>query len=262
MQRYVGAGLRPEIDVLQEKAAAATARTTLVSAQNDYEIAKAQLNQAMGVERDTEYDVADESVPAVAGEDDSTDALLDEALRTRPELAVLASQRRVQVLTVDNANRAYYPTLRASTGVSGGPGLPGYPGWSWRPSASWDASISLSWTIYDGGARDASVRDAEAALVAFDAQAVATRQQIRLDIERARLAVRGGRETLAAASDALDNAQALLHLAEQRYANGMGSIIELGDAQLALTRAEGTKIQAEYNLATARGELLDALGRP
>jgi outer membrane protein len=51
-----------------------------------------------------------------------------------------------------------------------------------------------------------------------------------------------------------------LKLAEGRYSAGVGNIIELGDAQLALTNAEMQRIQADYNLATARAHLLRALG--
>ncbi len=90
----------------------------LITAQNGYETAKAQLNQAMGVEGPTDYDVADETLPPVAGEDGSTDVLLDEAIKARPELAALANQVRAQELTVQAIRGAYGPTLGASTGFS------------------------------------------------------------------------------------------------------------------------------------------------
>ena len=50
-------------------------------------------------------------------------------------------------------------------------------------------------------------------------------------------------------------------LAEQRYAVGVGSAIELGDAQVALTQAAAQAVQADDKLATARAQLLRALGR-
>ncbi|MGZ3425302.1 MAG: TolC family protein, partial [Polyangia bacterium] len=52
-----------------------------------------------------------------------------------------------------------------------------------------------------------------------------------------------------------------LRLAEGRYQAGVGSIIELGDAQVAATTAAAQKVQADYNVSTARAQLLNALGR-
>jgi hypothetical protein len=39
-------------------------------------------------------------------------------------------------------------------------------------------------------------------------------------------------------------------------------VLELADAQLALTTALGQRVQAEFQLAAARSQLLQALGRP
>jgi outer membrane protein len=58
------------------------------------------------------------------------------------------------------------------------------------------------------------------------------------------------------------NAREQLRLAEGRYSSGVGSIIELGDAQIAATSAAAQVVQADFNLATARAQLLTALGRP
>jgi len=58
------------------------------------------------------------------------------------------------------------------------------------------------------------------------------------------------------------NAREQLRLAEGRYQSGVGSIIELGDAQIAATSAAAQVVQADFNLATARAQLLTALGRP
>jgi Outer membrane efflux protein len=87
------------------------------------------------------------------------------------------------------------------------------------------------------------------------------RLQVRLEVEQARLAVRGAKSVLAASGDALVNAREALQLAEGRYQTGFGSIIELSDAQVALTAAAQQKVQAEYSLSQARAQLIKALGR-
>jgi outer membrane protein len=66
--------------------------------------------------------------------------------------------------------------------------------------------------------------------------------------------------SLAAARDALTNAREQLRLAEGRYQVGVGSIIELSDAQVAATAAAAQQVQADYNVSAARAQLLRALG--
>jgi outer membrane protein len=64
-----------------------------------------------------------------------------------------------------------------------------------------------------------------------------------------------------AVEDAFINARLQLRLAEGRYETGTGSVIELTDAQTALTSAAGQRVLADYNLAVARAQLTRALGR-
>jgi outer membrane protein len=84
---------------------------------------------------------------------------------------------------------------------------------------------------------------------------------VRIEAEQSSLAVLAARATLAAAALARQNASKQLELAEARYAVGMGSIIELGDAQVTETQAEAQEVNAHYALAAARASLMGALGR-
>jgi outer membrane protein len=107
----------------------------------------------------------------------------------------------------------------------------------------------------------AQVDEAAANLQGIDAQKSVELLQIRLDVETARLAVRAAKSSIGAANDALVNGREQLRLAEARYSTGVGSIIELNDAQVAYASAEAQVVIARYNLATARVQLLAALGR-
>ncbi|MBZ5588111.1 MAG: TolC family protein [Acidobacteriia bacterium] len=254
-QGFVEAGTQPEISLAQAKTDVANARVQLITAENGYETAKAQLNQAMGVEGTTDYDVADETLPAVDGEDGSIGVLLDESVKARPELAALANQIRAQELNVRSLRGAFGPTLGFSTGFSDAGQQASSLVWNWS------AGLALSVPIFQGGQTRAQVREAEANLAAIRAQLDGERQQVRLEIEQARLAIRAARAALDASDEALANARVRLQLAEGRYETGVGSIIELGDSQVALTSAAQQTVQAEYSLAQARAGLLKALGR-
>src|SRR5436305_1457533 len=77
IQGFVEAGTSPEIDLAQGRADLANARSQLIDAQNNYLIAKAQLNQAMGIVASTDYDVSDDALLPVPGEDAAIDTLAE-----------------------------------------------------------------------------------------------------------------------------------------------------------------------------------------
>ena len=75
----------------------------MIRTENDFTVARAELNQAMGVAGDTDYDVADDDFPPVPGETGPVGPLIDEAIRARPDLAAL--DRQVQRAGAGGARR-------------------------------------------------------------------------------------------------------------------------------------------------------------
>ncbi len=256
VEAFVEVGTQPEIALAQAKTDRANAEVQVINAENDYESAKAQLDQAMGVDRSTDYEVADDQQPAVEGENGDPTALLAEALAARPEIASLQNQVRAQELAVKAARGAYGPSAVLSTGLTDAGENAGSLTWNWN------AAIGISIPVFLGGQVRAQVREAEANLASLRAQLEGERQQVRLEVEQARLGVRAAAAALSATAEALANAKVQLGLAEGRYETGVGNIIELGDAQVALTSAAQQDVQAAYKLGQARAALLKALGRP
>jgi len=255
VQGFVEVGTRPEIDLAQARADLANARSQLIDAQNNYLIAKAQLNQAMGIIGPTDYEVADQSLLPIQGEESPIDALADEAMRARPEVIALQDQIRAQLQTVSAIKGAYGPAVGATAGATTGGTRVDDLGWNVA------FGLTLTWQIYQGGFTNAQVHEAEATAGQLAAQLDQLRQQVRFDIEQASLAVRAAKAVIEADRETVVNARDRLRLAEGRYETGVGSAIELGDAQVALTTAEAQTVQADDRLSTARAQLLRALGR-
>jgi outer membrane protein len=252
---FVDAGTQPRIALAQQQAAVANARVQLITAQNNYETAKAQLNQAAGIPGDTDYDVGDEIVGPVEDEDQPLETLVGKAILARPELSNLVKQREAQEVAVRAARGGYGPTLSATAAATEqGTSLDGMV-------PNWNAGLLLSWPLFQGGLTIGEVHQAQAGLANVDAQRSLEELQIRLDVNSARLAIRAAKATIGASDDALGSATEQLRLAEQRYATGVGSIIELNDAQVGYTSAAAQVVQARYGLASARAQLLAALGR-
>lgn len=255
VQGFVAQGIRPDIDLAQARADLASARLTLINARSNYATARAQLNQVMGVFGPSTYDVADEQLDGIAGEDEPVERLMKNAFENRPEVMTLERQRRAAELTLSSLRGAYGPTLNAVGGISeAGFALDSL-------GTNWNVGLNLIWPIFQGGLTRGQTREAAANIDVSSAQLSAQKLSVRVEIEQALFGIQAGKASIEAARDALVNAQERLRLAEGRYAAGVGSIIELDDAQLALTTAAAQLVQSEYTLATARADLLFALGR-
>jgi outer membrane protein len=255
VQGQVTVGTRPEIDLAQVRADRASAQLTLIRAENAYETAKAQLNQAMGVEGTTAYDVATERIAEVAEERMEDERATALGVAQRPELKSLAKQAEADERQLSAVKGAYGPTLGVSTAFTEGGS--DFSALAWN----WNAQALLTWPIFEGGVTNARVREAVANQAVTRSQTALQRQQIRLDVVQARLAVRASDAALSTAVEIEANARERLRLAEARYQAGAGSIIELQDAQLAETTAAGQVVQADYNLSLSRAQLLKAVGR-
>ena len=254
IEGFVRVGTRPEIDLAQARTDEANARFQLISAENNYDVSKAQLNQAMGVEGPTDYDVGNDTISPFPSEEQPLAPLLDVAIHARPEFVSVDEQIRAQELIITATRGAYFPSLAAGLSFTdNGPRLDSLV-WNWT------AQLTLQWNLFQGLLTNSQMAEARANLVGFQAQRDILRQQLRLEVEQARLNLRGAKAGLVAANEALTNARLRLRLAERRYETGVGSVIELSDAQVAATKAAAQEVVARFTEAIARAMLLKAIG--
>jgi outer membrane protein len=252
---FVTAGSRPEIDLAQTRADRANAALQLANARAGYETAKAQLAQAIGMDREVDFDVENHPFPAEEGEDLPVERMLRAAIAARPEMRALEKQADSQRLAIRAAQGAYGPSLGANANASeAGVDL---------TKLTWNFGVgaTLTWQLFQGGLTKATVRAAEANEAATRAQLAQMKQQVRFDLTQALLNVQAAKVSVATAKEAEVNARERLRLAEGRYQAGAGSIIELQDAQVAETSAAAQVVQAEFSLSLARASMRRAMGR-
>jgi outer membrane protein len=252
---FVKVGTQPQIALAQARTDVANAKVALITDQNNYRIAKAQLNQTMGVVQGVDYDVANEELPPLPGENQSVEQLTDIALHERPEVAAQISNRDAQDLNLRAARGGYAPAFSIFGGLAEtGDRLDAL-------GPAWDFGLQVTWNFFDGLKTPGVVKQAQGNLDNANAQLTAEELQVRFDVEQADATLQGSKTALVASEEALVNAREQLRLAEARYQTGVGSIIELSDAQVAATNAGAQLVQARFTLATARAQLLAALGR-
>lgn len=252
---FVQAGTQATIALAQASTDYANSQVALITADNNYALARATLNQAMGREDDLDYDVVAEELGVVDKENAPLSVMLEEALANRPEFATMLANIRAQDQLLRSYRGTFGPSLNAIAQVTEAGSKIESLGWNWL------VGVNLSWPLFTGGLNYNQISEAQAALMGLHASASQLRQQVRLEVEQARLGVLAASATQGSANEALRNAQKLLDLAEGRYQTGVGSIIELGDAQIARTNAAGQLVQAKATLAQARATLIKALGR-
>ncbi len=243
-------GTRPKSDVTRAQVDVANARVDLIRARNAERNARVALNTAMGIAANTPTQIQDNLVYEPVTLDPAQ--LLGEAYRQRPE----SRQARLQVEAADararRAFRDFFPDITAS-GFYGGARA--------ELNEVWEIGLGLSWSLFDGGNRMARYRETRALLDGAQARVRATELDISREVEQAQINVSEANERIEAAKTAVESALENFRLAQGRFDAGVGTILELTDAQLALTQTQNAETQAlaDYRIALAR--LQRAVGR-
>ena len=250
-RRFVAAQAKDPIEVAQAQSRDANAKSALAQAQSNEAIALANLRSAIGWVEPNNSPIVSASWPTPSEADPPPlGALVDTARKRRPEIVQLDKQLAASDANVEAAHAERRPTLQANAGVAWAPGQS-----DWSPEPTWQASLSLNWQLFDGGRSAADVRIARANMQSAIAQRDQLLVTLTSQLDSARSQIVADRANVQASTEAVTAARAQLQLAEARYAQGLGSQIELADAQTAVTTAEGNLVSAEFQLATAWAQL-------
>lgn len=259
-KRFVAAQAKDPIEVAQAQARLANAKSALAQAQSSQATITASLRAAIGWLDGTRPIAVDPTWPEPPGDLPSElPALVDTARAHRPEIVALDKSILAANATLEASYAERRPILTAQASTTWGPGRsPTHT--DWDPVPNWSAGVALSWALFDGGKAKADQRIAKAGVESALAQRDALLVSLASQLEAARAQIVANRANVAASTEAVAAARTQLQLAEARYAQGLGSQIELADAQTAVTTAEGNLILAQFQLADAWVSLRRQLG--
>ena len=245
--------LKSTLDVSFAEVAASDAELGLYRAENDSQAARARLAGAMGVSGWEPFELVDEGLPAPIPPD--LDQVIADALKQRPDLQALQLTRDAAQHFAQAERSLNRPTV-AAMAVAGG-----LPATDPRLHEIYNAAgINVAVPILNG--RLFSARQTEAELRAQAAQKdvedlkVTVSEQVRVAWLEANTAFR----KLDVSARLVEQAEQSLRLAQIRYDNGLGSIVELNQAQLNQVSAEITAASAKYEYLSRRAELSFAAG--
>lgn len=129
-----------------------------------------------------------------------------------------------------------------------------------RWDTSWDASVNLSWTLWDGGRRAAEQSDAAAAARALSARIVELDRQVVFEVQMRRLEVASSRAAIDAAQEGIDAAVEARRVVGERYRAGVATSTDVLDAEVAVLQAELDRTRAVASVRLAEARLARASG--
>jgi len=251
-EAFVRAGTAAQADVIRARAAAAGALAELVAARGQVDTTMAALRSAMAIPLGQPVRVSDPEVPAVptiAASDASA-----EAVRQRAEVRRAEADVRNADLALRLARLAagLHVNISASASVQVTPD-PGQAGWS--------VAATVSHPLFDAGQARAAVAEAAANLGAATARRDATVLQVQTQAYQAAVGLGSASARAEATRVSAEAAQEALRVTEGRYRAGVGTLVEVLDAQADAAEARVAAVQALYDLHQAVVTLQYALGR-
>ena len=250
-------GLVASSDVLAAKTNLADSETSLVKAQNTANLAEASLNQVIAYPVQTSITTAEHDLQYkpynVTLEQAKAYAMLHRSALVKSALDVKSAEEAVK-----SAKAGYLPTVAVKAGR--GYGDPdGYFGTSTK---SWSVGASATWNLWDGGATQNAIKKANAQLEQAKEANLATVDAVLLAVQKAYLNLRSAEQTIQSTQTAVAQGQESFRIATLRYRAGVGTNLDVLDAETKLTDARNNYVQALYNYNISIAALEQLTGVP
>jgi outer membrane protein TolC len=245
------AGTGTKVGLLRAEIDRAQAEEDLKRAQIEFQ--RARLALAAALDRPDDFDIV---IPTAPPQPKGQEAELEQqALQLRPDVKAatealeLAKGERTRIVM------QYLPSI-------GGFGSYSYASTTtFNPNAfTWQVGLGLTWTILDGGLREASIREATARIVEADAAKRQTDLRAVTRVKEAQLDLQGALANRAKAKERTGLAQENARLVDVAYKAGAATYLESTDSVQTLRQAEVGLVAESLNVDLATLKLLNAVG--
>ena len=243
-------------DVLSSQVQLANAQQSLVTAQNNYNIAVATLNNLIGLPTDTELDIRDQL--KYEKYDLQLGNCTEYALVNRPDGLAREYTVKQAEAAEKTAHAGYYPVVNAAASKSIADDHPFGDDYQ----DQWQVGVNASWNLFDNGVTAAGVNRAHAAVLQAKEAKDQTDESIRLEVRTAFLSLQAAEKNIKTTKVAVTHAEEEYKIAQVRYSAGVGTNLDVMDAQEKLTSARTNYYIALYEYNTSKAQLDRAMGIP
>ncbi len=251
-QGFYQVGRSPKFDVTKAEVDFSNAQLNLLKAENNLKIAKATLNNAIGITQSLDYEVVDNL--SFQPYQTSFDDALQAAYQDRPDLESNLLKQKSAQESIKNSAIGYLPVVSGTAAYN-------WAGKDFPLQDGWDLGINLNLPLFNGLLTKYQVDQSKANYNIAKANESYLRQSIYLEVQQAYLNLQAVADSIPIAELTVKQAQENLDLANGRYSAGVGNPIEVADAELAYSNARLTYNQALYDYKIAQATLEKAVGK-
>jgi outer membrane protein len=237
--------LKSDLDASFANVNLAQAKLLLLDAQNNEQSALASLSAILGYSTLQGFELV-ETVEPLTGPPLNVDSLIADAFAHRPEFLALNFEHLSQQKLVTAERDQLLPTISALGAVGVAPVRNDH-------LSNWYGAVGVNVEIpvFNGFRYTAQAREADLRAQATLQQATDLRNRISRDVRTSWLNAKTAYDRVSVTQQLLDQANQALDLAKTRYDLGLGSIVELSQAQLQQTQAKISNAQAGYDYRLA-----------
>ncbi len=251
-------GASTQADVFKAEVDHSNNRLLLLRAQRDVEVARATLASYLGLDPREPLEVINEGQPEAAAAEAELQHAAERALERHPTLLSARSVAEADRQSVRAAKSDRYPALSLFGNYSYSDVFALDP--PEDRNTTWNYGARLSYSLFDGLLTKANIRRAESSLVTTQSLLESAERDVLLGVQQATLEFDVTKESIAVAEEAVRSSEEDLRLAEERYKVGEGTILEVIDARVNLTRAKTDRVNALHDHRLALAALRNAIG--
>jgi outer membrane protein len=245
--------LRSTLDVQFAQVMVSEAEMAVVRADSNVQKTQAQLAAAMGEEGEANYILADSTLPPSPDADPA--GYINEAIANRPDLKALKLHSESAIHEARAQQDLNYPTVNA---LAAGGEVPIHDSTLHHEYGAIGVNINVP--IFNGGLYSARSSVAKLEAKAADKDASLREVEIVRDVRTTWADARDAFLQIGVSQRLVDEANVAMRLAKARYDAGLGSIVELNQAELNQTSALITGATARFDYLRAMTALQFALG--
>lgn len=254
VSQLYAAGSKAKIDVIRSQVELSDARQNLIKAENSYEVDLAILRNYLNIDRSEPLNLTTDFSYLAFDRDMS--ACLAYAYANRKDLQVDKNKLDQQEQAIKAAKAGYQPSINLSLGLSDSQRF--HPSSENNHTAS--ASVGLDWNIFDSGVTRAQVKSAETDRDIAKLTYQQDKEQIDLAVRQAYYNMREAEKRFNSTQDAVHQAEEDAFIAREKYRAGEGLMLDIIDAQEALSTARLNHISAQYDYARYKATVENAIG--
>jgi outer membrane protein TolC len=248
------AGIIAGIDVLRARVELQTQQQRLIAAENQLAIDKLMLARVIGLPKGQEFEITD-SVPYAPLDAVTLDQALERAVTTRADYLSAKAKVRAAELQRQSAAAGNYPSLSTDANY-GDIGSPNFG----TSHGTFSVAIRLNVPIFQGTRVRADTLEADSVLRQRKAELADLDGQIDQQVRTAFLNLRSSSDLVTVARSNIDLAGQTLVQAQDRFAAGVASNLDVVQAQESVASANQSYIASLYAYNLAKISLAQAIG--